>query len=313
MDTVPLSYHPGWKRIRRLKCVALCVPLPGGVWSFMSRQERRYMTHSEKTVGGVTIPSIGLGTWRLRGDQCRLAVLNAIERGYRHIDTAQMYGNEEAVGTGIADASVDRKELFVTTKVWHDNLHHDDLLDAVHGSLERLDVPYVDLLLIHWPDPSVELEESLGAMQELREQNKVKHIGVSNFTPELLDRALEIEPDLVCNQVEMHPFHSQEAMVEYCQRNDLFLIAYSPLARGNVVDHELLRDIGRKHGRSAAQVTLRWLIQQDNVVAIPKAAPSHLQEENLAATAFELDAEDMQRISDMSESSRLVDPAFAPW
>lgn len=258
------------------------------------------------------IPSIGLGTWQMEGDECVNAVENALEMGYRHIDTARIYGNEEAVGRGIERADVSREEVFLTTKVWRDGLARDDALAEARGCLERLGVDHVDLLLVHWPNDAVPLEEALGAFERLRDEGLTRHIGVSNFTPGLLDEARAVA-DIVLNQVEMHPYFRQEEMVSYCREHDLALTAYSPLARGRVVDDPVLQEIGDGHDRTAAQVALRWLIQHDNVAAIPKAAPADLQRENLAALEFELDREEMDRIGSLEQRPKLVDPGFAPW
>lgn len=263
-------------------------------------------------VQDLEIPSIGLGTWQMEGDECANAVENALEMGYRHIDTARIYGNEEAVGRGLERADVSREEVFLTTKVWRDSLTREDALDEARGCLDRLGVDYVDLLLVHWPNDTVPIEETLGAFEQLRDEGLTRHIGVSNFTPGLLDEARSVA-DIVLNQVEMHPYFRQEEMVSYCQEHDLALTAYSPLARGRVTDDPVLQEIGDRHDRTAAQVALRWLIQQENVAAIPKAAPADLQRENLAAMGFELDREEMGEIGSLEQRAKLVDPGFAPW
>lgn len=259
------------------------------------------------------MPILGLGTWQMKGKECTEAVKSALELGYRHIDTAAIYKNEEEVGKAIQNANVSRDEIFLTTKVWRTELKHDDLINSANQSLEKLKTDYLDLLLIHWPNQSVPLEESLKAMRELKDEGKIKHIGVSNFTVELLKRALKIEPEIVCNQVEMHPFLQQKEMVKFCVENDLILTAYSPLAHGKVIGDEPLKKIGEKYDKNAAQVSLRWLIQQDNVVAIPKSSSREHQKQNLQALNFHLDEEDMRKISEMDKSHRDTDPPFAPW
>jgi 2,5-diketo-D-gluconate reductase B len=266
-----------------------------------------------KKVKDMEMPILGLGTWQMKGNTCKEAVESALEMGYRHIDTAEIYGNERAVGQGIKKSDVDRDGIFLTTKVQRTNLHHDDLIASVEESLEKLKTNYIDLLLIHWPSEDIPLDESIQAMRELKEQEKVKHIGVSNFTVELLREALEIESSVVCNQVEMHPFNQQQELLKFCQTNGVILTAYSPLAKGKVVGNEKLGEIGGKYDKSSAQVSLRWLIQQENVVAIPKSSKEEHQKENLGALNFHLDEEDMEKISNMDKNEREINPRFAPW
>jgi len=260
---------------------------------------------------GARIPKLGMGTWQLTGRACADRVADALQRGVRHVDTARMYGNEEDVGHGLARSGVDRDEVFVTTKLWVDELSRDAVPAACDDSLKRLGLDAVDLLLIHWPSREVELEETLDAMLSLRERGRVRHVGVSNFTPTLLERAAAHAP-VVCNQVEYHPFLSQDAVLEAARRRDMAVVAYSPLARGRVLDEPLLREIGDAHGKSPAQVVLRWLLQQEGVVAIPKAARSEHLEANLAIFDFQLSHDEMQRIRDLDRDERLIDPEVAP-
>ncbi len=249
--------------------------------------------------GGAAIPKLGLGTWQNTGEGCAGAVETALELGYRHVDTAQAYENEHLVGEGIAAAEVDREEVFLTTKVWRSNLRHDDVLDSVRASLDRLDVEYVDLLLIHWPHPRVPVEETLAAMADLQNEGLVEHLGVSNFTASQLQAALEAaDGPLVADQVLYHPFKDQSTLLELCRDRDLALTAYSPLARGAVVGDEQLAAIGERYDRSAAQVALRWLVQQDGVVAIPKASSREHIAANLAVFDFELTEAEMKDIHD---------------
>jgi diketogulonate reductase-like aldo/keto reductase len=247
--------------------------------------------------GGAQIPALGLGTWQNTGPQCAETVETALELGYRHVDTAQMYDNEEQVGRGIAAADVDREDVFLTTKVWRSNLRADDVRASVQASLDRLGVEYVDLLLIHWPHPRVPVEETLGAMAELRDEGLVEHLGVANFTRSGLRAALDAtDVPLVTDQVQYHPLVDQTDLREFCVANDLALTAYSPLARGKVLGDETLAEIGARHDRSAAQVALRWLVQQAGVVAIPKATGRAHLEENIAVFDFSLTDAEMDRI-----------------
>lgn len=264
-------------------------------------------------VKGAAIPALGLGTWDLRGAACERAVGAALSLGYRHIDTARMYGNEAEVGAALAASGVAREEVFLTTKLWSDELRPETLRRALPESLRRLRCAYVDLLLIHWPSAEVPLEATLDAMSELQDKGLARHLGVSNFPRALIDRAAASHGDrLVCNQLEYHPFLSQATALAAAEHHDLALTAYCPLARGRAAEHPLLREIAAGHGRSGGQVALRWLIQQPRVVAIPKAAsPAHL-EANLAVFDFALSAEEMAAIGALAEGRRLVDPASAP-
>ncbi|WP_411966154.1 aldo/keto reductase [Haloferax sp. YSMS24] len=251
------------------------------------------------TAAGVDVPVLGFGTWPMKGDTCRTAVQHALQTGYRHIDTAQMYDNEDAVGQAIADSEVPRDEVFLVTKVQRQNLAHDDVLRTVEESAQRLGTD-IDLLLIHAPSRSVPIEESVSAMNELQDQGTVEHIGVSNFSVEQMRRAMTAsETPILTNQVEYHPFESQSEVLEFCIENDIILTAYSPLDRGRVVGNEVLEEIGEEHGKTASQVALRWLIQQEMVAAIPKASSQTHIEANFDVFDFELDGDEMERIFDL--------------
>jgi len=259
------------------------------------------------------IPRLGLGTWPMKGAECSEAVSCAIGLGYRHIDTAQMYGNEEDVGAGIARSGIARDTLFVTTKVWWDQLAPDALRRAAEASLKKLGTGYVDLYLIHWPSPEMDLDAALRALAALRRDGLARAVGVANFPSALLRRAIEsgIVP-IACNQVEYHVFLSQAPVLDLCRRHGLALTAYTPVAKGSVVDDPVLRRIATKHGASPVQVALAWLLAQDNVVAIPKSAREAGQAANLAACALRLDAEDLASINSLPKDRRMVNPAFAP-
>jgi len=216
-----------------------------------------------------------------------------------------MYENEAAVGRAIDAADVPRKELFLTTKVWRTNLRHDDVIDSVESSLDDLGVDYLDLLLIHWPHPRVPVEETLAAMTELRETGRVRHLGVSNFTASQLRDAVRVaDSPIVANQVLYHPYTDQSELRSVCREHDVALTAYSPLARGAVLDDDALAEIGDRYGKSAAQVALRWLVQQDGVVAVPKASSRDHLEANLAVFDFELSAAEVERIDALTPGLR---------
>jgi len=251
--------------------------------------------------GGAAIPKLGLGTWQLRGRDCTETVERALELGYRHVDTAEYYDNHRAVGAGLDRADIDRDDVFLTTKVWRSNLRHDDVLSSVRESLEKLDVAYLDLFLIHWPHPRVPVEETLGAMSTLREEGAVRHLGVSNFTQSQLREAMRVaDAPIVTDQMLYHPYKDRAEFREFCAGNDVALTAYSPLARGDALDDPVLAEIGAAHGRTTPQVALRWLVQQDGVVAIPKASSRDHLEENLAVFDFSLSDSEMARIADLS-------------
>lgn len=254
-------------------------------------------------VKGERVPALGFGTWRLSGEACREAVEDALSIGYRHIDTAQMYGNEAEVGAAIQAAGVDRREVFLTTKIWPDNLAAEDVRRTSEESLRRLKTDYVDLLLIHWPNERVPLEETLDAMMELQREGKTHHIGVSNFSPDLFRQAVAHAP-IFCNQVEYNPFVPQQALLELARLEDALLTAYRPLARGEVLSEPTLREIGARHGKNPAQVALRWLLQQENVAAIPKAARPEHRRSNFDIFDFELSEDEMRRISSIGQRER---------
>lgn len=249
------------------------------------------------SVQGATIPALGFGTARMEATETRNAVANALELGYRHIDTAQMYGNEDAVGAAVEAADVARDEVFLVTKILSRNLAADALRSSFAESLDRLRMESVDLLLIHSPSPSVPIAESIDAMNELQAEGRVDHIGVSNFSVQQLRDAQEASrTPIVTNQVEYHPFKDQSELLAYCVDQDVMLTAYSPLNVGHGLENETLVRIGDRHGKSPAQVALRWLIQQENVSAIPKASKPHHQKANIDIFDFELTTDEMDAL-----------------
>ncbi len=262
---------------------------------------------------GMTMPKLGLGTWKLSGASCTDAVRRALDLGYRHIDTAEMYGNEAEIGAAQAQASVARDKIFLTSKVWLEHLAPDALTSALEASLRRLRCDYLDLYLIHWPAPGMNLAASLGAMMRARAAGKIRHIGVSNFPVALLREAVEvIGAPIACNQVEYHVLLGQRAVLEYARAHDIVVSAYCPLAQGRLGEHPVLDQIAAKHQISAAQVALAWLLAQESVAAIPKAARAESQQANLAALAVRLDAADHAAIAALPKNQRFVNPGFAP-
>ncbi len=262
-------------------------------------------------VQGVSVPALGLGTWDLRGENCTEAVLHALSLGYRHIDTAQGYDNEEFVGEGLQKAGISREEIFLVTKIKPDNFSREQVLVSTAESLGKLQTDYVDLLLLHWPNPDVPLGETLGAVLELREQGAVRHIGVSNFPSRLVGEAQEIAP-IFANQVEYHPYLGQEVLREQAKTQDYLLTAYSPIAQGKVTGDPVLEEIGEAHGKSPVQVTLRWLLQQDQVAAIPKSASEKNRVSNFEIFDFELSEGEMARIFALARAERMVAPEDGP-
>jgi 2,5-diketo-D-gluconate reductase B len=258
------------------------------------------------TVQGTEMPRLGLGTWPLRGRDAVTAVRDALAIGYRHIDTARAYGNEAEVGQAIAAGDVDRGEIWLTTKVSPSDFEPARLKAAAEDSLRRLRTDHIDLLLLHWPSTAVPLERSLQALGELRDAGRIRHAGVSNFPAEMLEQALGVMP-LLADQVEYHPFLDQDALLRVVREHDLTLTAYSPLARGKAPRDPELRAVGAQHGKSAGQVALRWLLDQPNVTAVPKASTHERRLENFEVFDFELTDSDRARIAALSKDSRRID------
>lgn len=263
---------------------------------------------------GARIPAIGLGTFGLTGDGCSQAVEWALEAGYRHIDTAKMYDNEEAVGAGLKAAGVPREDIFVTTKVWFEDIAPGDLERSAEASLRGLGLDHVDLLLIHWPNPNVPLAQSTAALCNAKRRGLARYVGVSNYTVAMLDEAVgHASEPLVANQVEHHPYLGQTRLREACRRHGVAMTAYCPLGRAGVLTDPVLSEIGERHGKSVSQVVLRWHVQQPGAVAIPKSGTRRHIADNIAIFDFELTADEMARISALSRpDGRVVDPTFAP-
>nr|WP_218780672.1 aldo/keto reductase [Halobaculum halophilum] len=260
------------------------------------------------------MPMLGLGTWQNDDpEECRSSVATALDMGYRHIDTAQVYRNEAAVGDGIADADVDREDVFLATKVWKDNLAPEDVHETTRGSLDDLGVDSVDLLYVHWPAGEYEAEATLDAFDELYDEGLVDRIGVSNFLPEQIEEAAGLsDAPIFANQVECHPLLQQDEIRETCAEHDVEVVAYSPLARGEVFDVPEIREVAEKHDASPAQVSLAWL-REKGVTAIPKATGEAHIRDNWESLALDLDDEDVAAIDDIDGSDRQIDPDFGPW
>ena len=267
------------------------------------------------TANGANIPAIGLGTWTLDDEAATRLVSEAIKVGYRHIDTAAMYQNEAGVGAGLRSSGVPRSEIFLTTKVWYTDIADGDLQRSVEASLKRLDVDHVDLVLIHWPSPTIPLAESIAALNEVSDRGFARNIGVSNFPVALLEEAVKLSrKPLACNQVEYHPFLNQDRLLQACRAHGMALVSYCPLARGSELAGEpAIAAAAQRLDRSAAQIVLRWHIQQTGVAAIPRSSRPERVAENLQVSDFSLSDEEVASISALrSRRLRICDFEFSP-
>ncbi|MGP9812223.1 aldo/keto reductase [Rhodopseudomonas sp. NSM] len=262
---------------------------------------------------GLNVPRLGLGTFKLQGKDCHEAVLSALAMGYRHIDTAEMYANEDAVGDALEDTDVPRDQIHLTTKVWWQNLAPDAIRKAFETSLTRLKTDYVDFYLIHWPAPDMNLASALETLMRIRDEGGARAIGVCNFPVALLKQAIEeIKAPIACNQVEYHVLLGQKTLLPFMQGKSVPLTAYAPLAQGRLAAMPELQQIADKHDATAAQIALAWLLEQDCVMAIPKARSEASQRSNLDALKIRLDQDDRALIAKLPKDQRFVKPAFSP-
>ncbi len=262
---------------------------------------------------GARIPIIGFGSMRLKDEAGAAAILSALRVGYRHLDTAAYYGNEREVGQAMRASGIPREDIFLTTKVRDDKLKADDFARSLDGSLKALDLPFVDLLLIHWPNPNVPMAESIGALNKAKRDGLARHIGVANYTVALLDEAMmHTKEPLVTNQIEAHPFLDFSKIFTETRRYMLSITAYCPIARGRVPGNPLLERIGAAHGKTASQVSLRWLVQQ-GVIVIPGSSKPERQKENFEVLDFNLTPSEMAEIDGLKSAGvRVVNPPQAP-
>jgi diketogulonate reductase-like aldo/keto reductase len=258
---------------------------------------------------GAEIPAIGLGTGGL-GENCGKIVATALAAGYRHIDTARKYGTERGVGEAIRAAHVPRDEIFLTTKVSHEDLHAGDFERSTLASLQALGLDRVDLLLVHWPAPAMPLQETMGALAAMKRRGFTRHIGVANFNIALLDAAIRLCPEpLIALQAEYHPYLDQSKVLAACRRHGLIFVAYCPLARGRLITDPVIAEIARAKGKTTAQIALRWLVQQDDVVAIPRSAHPARVAENVDVFGFALSGDEMKRFAALKRANgRVVNP-----
>jgi 2,5-diketo-D-gluconate reductase B len=262
---------------------------------------------------GARIPTIGLGTMTLKGETCVNAVSAALKLGYRHLDTAERYGNETEVGEGLRASGIDRKDVFVTTKVYWDKLAPADFQKSFDESLQKLKLPWVDLLLIHWPSKAVPLADTMPVLCGAKRDGRARHVGIANFTMPLIEEAVRLATEpLVANQIEVHPYLDQSQVIAACRKHGISITAYCPLARGKVPGDAVLAGIGRRHGKSASQVALRWLVQQ-GIVVIPRSSKPERLAENMAVFDFALSDAEMAEIARLRRpDSRVVNPPHAP-
>ena len=277
----------------------------------------RAKTYNIRTAGQANIPVLGLGTWQSTGQDCIDVVSQGLKMGYEHIDTAQAYGNEKEVGQGIKQSGVARDKFFLTTKIFPDDMKFEPekLVAAAKRSLENLDTDYVDLLLLHWPDDRVPLSETIPALCELQKQGLTRNIGVSNFNiANIIEAEKYADVPIVVNQVEFHPFIKQNTLQTFLNNHHILLEAYSPLARGDVFDNEVIKEIADRHGITPAQVSLAWILSDKHRIAIPKTSnPDHLQG-NLDAINVQLSADEIEKINKLARSDgrKIKHPDYSP-
>ena len=254
------------------------------------------------------IPVLGLGTWRLYSKECTTVVQKAIEIGYTHFDTAEIYDNEADIGKAIK--GIDRSKLFITSKVWYNHLHYNDVVKACENSLRKLGTSYLDLYLIHWPNSSVPMEETFKAMAELKKRELVKSIGVSNFAISHIEKVLQVSPvPIVTNQVEFHPHLYQKELLEYCTEHNIILTAWAPLLKVRGYNEPVLTQISNVHKKSVARVALRWLLHK-GLIAIPKASSEKHLRENIDIFDWSLTADEITAIGNIPTEMRLIDLSF---
>lgn len=260
--------------------------------------------------GGV-VPALGFGTYDIRGKECTEAVRHALEVGYRHIDTARFYDNEQEVGQGLKQSQADRDEIFLTTKIWNTELAPHKFIKSTEESLRTLKVDHVDLLLVHWP--TKDEKETLLAVETLNDclqKGYAKYVGVSNFNVTLMEKSVALAP-IVCNQTEYHPYLHIDRFIDFVRNHDMFLTAYCPLAQGAVFKDEALKSIAANHGKSIGQIVLKWFLQQDQIAMIPKASKPEHRISNYAVWDFELTTEEYEAIQKLDRQYRIINPGWS--
>jgi len=262
---------------------------------------------------GDELPMVGQGTWNIEGEDLENALRAGLEAGYTHVDTAEGYMNEATIGDVIADADVDREELFLTSKVLPKNLNYESVIESCKESLEKLGTEYLDLYLIHWPNPAISVRETLQAMAHLKAEGLVRNVGVSNFDTYQLSAALHVSPvDIAVNQIEFHPWLQRPELVELCRENDVTVEAAAPLGRTEIFQDEVLQEIGEKYDRSVAQIALKWAVDR-GVTVLPKStSPDHVRA-NLDLFDWSIDEADLARIDDIDRGQAVYDDRLRGW
>lgn len=245
------------------------------------------------------IPIVGFGTWKLKGKKARKSVEKALDVGYRHIDTADFYRNHKEVGKAVKSSGIPREEIFITTKVWKSDLHKQDVIDAGHRFLDELDTEYIDLLLVHWPNPSIPISETLEGFEALKSEGVIKSIGVSNFYERLLLEVLDTGVQVTNNQIEYHPKKNQQELKDFCDKNSITVTAYSPLNQGRALRLPTVKRLAEKYNKTSAQIILRWLIQKEIIVIPQSSNPDHI-ESNFKIFDWDLSSKDMQQMDNIS-------------
>ncbi|MEM6800464.1 MAG: aldo/keto reductase [Bacteroidota bacterium] len=264
-------------------------------------------------IKGAEIPVIGMGTYTITGSKGAELIASALEMGYTYLDSAQMYGNEGDVAEGIRLAGADREDVFVLTKVHPENLYAEKFLPSVEESLRKLKLEYVDVLLIHWPNPKLAVEKAIEGLMQAQLKGHTKHIGLSNFNIQMVDTALNMGAEIVTNQVEYHPFLNQSKLYTFLKEKGISLTAYSPLAKGEVVGNPILKEIAQRYSKTEAQVALRWLIEQEDVIAIPRSSSLDRLAANLEVFDFWLSEEDTAAVDSLQAAGkRLIDWQYSP-
>ncbi len=262
----------------------------------------------------VKIPLIGLGTWELVGEKCLKTVEKAINLGYRFIDTAEAYHNQKAIGKAIKNSKIKREEIFIISKVWRDKLRYEDVIKSCNKSLSDLQTDYIDLFLIHWPNKKINLEETLKAFKKLHQEEKIKSIGVSNFDIPSLKKAIvlskKLEIEIKVNEIDFSPIYFQKDLLEFCNKNNIKIIAYSPLGRGHAIQNPTVQNIAKRYNKTPSQIALRWLIQK-GVISIPKASSEKHLRENLDIFDVEIKKQDVEKIEGLKNRKWKINPYFA--
>jgi diketogulonate reductase-like aldo/keto reductase len=263
-----------------------------------------------KLKDGNEIPAIGFGTYQLSGDEAYDSVLEAINVGYRHIDTADRYGNHAEVGRAIKDSGVKRKNIFLTSKVWRTDLWYDDVLDSTKRFLEELSIDYLDLLLVHWPNNSIPISKTFSALEKLKKDKLIKSLGVSNFTINHLKEVMDEGFIPVNNQVEYHPSLAQPKLREFCEKNNIKLTAYSPLAQGKDLKLNVIRNLAEKYEKPEVQVVINWIMHK-GLAVIPRSADKEHIKQNFQSLEWEMEREDVEKIDKLDKENRIINPPYS--